>query len=311
MKHRLIVLATALLAIAAAHAQVVNSIGQENMKIPRGNKPEPTRQQKPLPTVTIDTDTRYYALVDSAQAAIERDDLDQAIAHLTAAIASDPSNTGNTLLLSNIATLQRHKGDLGAAARNYSLALDITPNAVTLLLNRAALYVQMDSIALAQRDYERAAELDPANTEARYSLGMLAAGRNDYKKAEDYFNEIRRINSNSGLYDEGMGMMYKQQGQYDAAVRHLSRVIEAHPTAALLGNRADCYLTAKRLNDAEEDIRRALDLSPNDPFLFLLRAKLNKLRFNRDDMNRDIELAVAAGLSRDYINAALNPTPSK
>ena len=35
-------------------------------------------------------------------------------------------------------------------------------------------------------------------------------------------------------------------------------------------------------------------------------AKLNKLRFQRDDMNRDIDTAVSLGLPRDYINQSLN-----
>jgi hypothetical protein len=61
----------------------------------------------------------------------------------------------------------------------------------------------------------------------------------------------------------------------------------------------------KRLNDAEDDIRTALEMNPDDPYLYVLRAKLNKLRFQRDDMTRDIDTAVSLGLSRDYINQQL------
>ena len=61
----------------------------------------------------------------------------------------------------------------------------------------------------------------------------------------------------------------------------------------------------KRLNDAEDDIRAALEMAPDDAYLYLLRAKLNKLRFERDEMQRDIDTAVALGLSRDYIKQSL------
>lgn len=47
-------------------------------------------------------------------------------------------------------------------------------------------------------------------------------------------------------------------------------------------------------------------MSPDDPYLYVLRAKLNKLRFQREDMDRDIDTAVSLGLSRDYINQTLN-----
>ena len=208
-------------------------------------------------------------------------------------------------ILSNIATLQRYQGKYADAVKNYTLALDMTPHAVTLLLNRAALYFEMDSIGRAVDDYERVCELDPYDTEARYSLGVIAMEEGDTKRAEDLFNEIKRINPNSGLYHEGMGLLHKRNGNYSRAAELFSQVIKVQPNAQLLGNRADCYLILKRLNDAEDDIRAALELAPDDAYLYLLRAKLNKLRFERDEMQRDIDTAVSLGMSRDYIKQSL------
>ena len=69
--------------------------------------------------------------------------------------------------------MQRRQGKLAEAIKNYSMAIDLTPNAVTLLHNRAALYTVVDSIARAQADYERIRELDPADVESRYNHGMI------------------------------------------------------------------------------------------------------------------------------------------
>jgi tetratricopeptide (TPR) repeat protein len=143
------------------------------------------------------------------------------------------------------------------------------------------------------------------DTEARYSLGVLAMERGDTKRAEDLFNEIKRINPNSGLYYEGMGLLHKHSGNHTRAIDMFTRVIKVQPTVQLLGHRADCHLAMKHLNDAADDIRTALEMDPNDPYLYLLRAKLNKLRFQRDDMEHDIEMAVSLGLTRDYINMQL------
>ena len=286
-------------------AQVINSIGDENMKVEQGLKPQPKKADNPY-IADLDTETPYFQYVDSAQTYIYSHDWPIAEQWLLKAFKADPVNPSNSMVLSNIATLQRYQGKLADAVKNYSLALDMTPHAVTLLLNRAALYVEMDSIERAIDDYERVCELDPYDTEARYSLGVLAMERGDTKRAEDLFNEIKRINPNSGLYHEGMGLLHKHNGEHARAAEMFSQVIKVQPNAQLLGHRADCYLAMKRLNDASEDIRRALELTPDDPYLYLLRAKLNKLRFQRDDMNRDIDTAVSLGLSRDYINQALN-----
>ena len=286
-------------------AQVVNSIGEENMKVPQGLKPQEKKAASPY-VADLDTETPYFQCIDSAQTYIYSHEWAVAEQWLLKAFKTDPANPSNSMVLSNIATLQRYQGKLADAVKNYTLALDMTPHAVTLLLNRAALYVQMDSVQRAIDDYERVCELDLYDTEARYSLGVLAMERGDTKRAEDLFTEIKRINPNSGLYHEGMGLLHKRNGNYSRAAELFSQVIKVQPTAQLLGHRADCYLAMKRLNDAEADIRTALEMTPDDPYLYLLRAKLNKLRFQRDDMNRDIDTAVSLGLSRDYINQALN-----
>ena len=284
--------------------QVVNSIGEENMKVEQGLKPQTPKAESPY-IADLDTETPYFQAIDSAQTYIYSHDWAMAEQWLMKAFKAEPDNPGNSLVLSNIATLQRYQGKLADAVKNYSLALDMTPHAVTLLLNRAALYVEMDSIGRATDDYERVCELDLYNTEARYSLGVLAMERGDTKRAEDFFNEIKRINPNSGLYHEGMGLLNKRNGNHTRAAELFTQVIKVHPSAQLLGHRADCYLAMKRLNDAEADIRTALEMTPDDPYLYLLRAKLNKLRFQRDDMERDIDMAVSLGLTRDYINQAL------
>ena len=288
-----------------ARAQVVNSIGEENMKVPQGMKPQEKKAESPY-IADLDTETPYFQYIDSAQTYIYSHDWPAAEQWLTKAFMVDPDNPSNSLVLSNIATLQRYQGKLAEAVKNYSLALDMTPHAVTLLLNRAALYVEMDSIGRAINDYERVCDLDIYNTEARYSLGVLLMEQGDTQRAEDLFNEIKRINPNSGLYHEGMGLLHKRNGNHARAAELFTQVIKVQPSAQLLGHRADCYLALKRLNDAEDDIRTALEMTPNDPYLYLLRAKLNKFRFQREDMNRDIDTAVSLGLSRDYINNALN-----
>ena len=293
-----------LLLAGQAGAQVVNAIGEENMKVEQGMKPQSRQAVEPY-IADLDTETPYFQAIDSAQNYIYSHDWPKAEQWLMTAIKHEPDNPNNSLLLSNIATLQRYQGKLAEAVRNYTLALDMTPHAVTLLLNRAALYVEMDSVGRAEDDYERVCELDLYNTEARYSLGVLAMERGDTRRAEDLFNEIKRINPNSGLYHEGMGLLHKRRGNYARAAELFSQVIKVQPSVQLLAHRADCYLAMKRLNDAEADIRTALEMTPDDPYLYVLRAKLNKLRFQRDDMNRDIDTAVALGLSRDYINQTL------
>lgn len=298
---------TILLAFAiVAWGQAGVALNQQNMKFEKGMKPDPIKIKPPVDnTIPIDTSTVYFALVDSAQQCIKAEQWQQAEHFLLEAIRSEPSNPSNSLLLSNIATMQRRQGRLREAIRNYSMAIDITPNAVTLLHNRAAVYILIDSIALAQADYERIMLIDESDVESRYTHGMLALNLGDTKTAQKDFDDILRINPNSGMAKQGQGYLHKHAGEYEKAAQCFSEVIKVRPSATLLANRADCYLTTKRLNDASTDIANALELDPDDPYIYILRAKLNKLRFNREDMERDIKLAIAHGLDKDEAKALI------
>lgn len=298
---------TIMLALAiVAWGQAGVALNQQNMKFEKGMKPDPIKVKPTIDnTIPIDTSTVYFALVDSAQRHIKAEQWRQAEDFLLQAIRSEPSNPSNSLLLSNIATIQRRQGRLNEAIRNYSMAIDLTPNAVTLLHNRAAVYILLDSISLAQADYERIMMIDESDVESRYTHGMLALNTGDTKTAQKDFDDILRINPNSGMAKQGQGYLHKHAGEYEKAAQCFSEVIKVRPTATLLANRADCYLTTKRLNDASLDIANALELDPDDPYIYILRAKLNKLRFNRDDMERDIKLAIAHGLDKDEAKALI------
>ena len=298
---------TIMLAISiVAWGQAGVAINQQNMKFEKGIKPDPVKVKPPVDnTIPIDTSTVYFALVDSAQQCIKAEQWQKAERFLLEAIRSEPGNPSNSLLLSNIATMQRRQGRLNEAIRNYSMAIDLTPNAVTLLHNRAAVYVLLDSIARAQADYERIMMIDQSDVESRYTHGMLALNMGDSKTAEKDFEDILRINPNSGMAKQAQGYLHKHAGEYEKAAQCFSEVIKVKPNATLLANRADCYLATKRLNDASIDIANALELDPDDPYIYVLRAKLNKLRFNRDDMERDIKLAIAHGLDETEAKALL------
>ncbi len=300
--HIIIMLAVAI----SAQAQVIQSINKQNMKFENRDKPEPVKEKPAIDySIVIDTTTLYFALIDSAQHHINLKQWAVAERFLLDAIKAEPGNPSNSLLLSNLATMQRRQGKLAEAIKNYSMAIDLTPNAVTLLHNRAALYTVVDSIARAQADYERIMELDPADVESRYNHGMIALNLGDSKTAEKDFNSILSINPNSGMGKQGQGYLNKHAGNYDKAAECFSEVIKVRPTSTLLANRADCYLATKRLNDASLDIANALELDPDDPYIYVLRAKLNKLRFNRSDMERDIKLAVAHGLDEKEVKQLL------
>ena len=307
MNNRFLSVICSALCCIIALAQVGVSINEQNMKIPRGNKPEPVpvRQAEVDPDVTINTATLYYNLFDSAQNAIIDKNYALAESFFSKMLATDPTNDNNSMVLSNLATVQRYQNKLQEALKNYNLAIDLTPNAVTLILNRAALFTQIDSIEYAIHDYQRVIALEPNNAEALYSHGILSLQQGRDSIAEEDFNTLLGYDPNSGFAHQGLGSLYKSRKNYRKAIQYYTDVIKVRPSAELLANRADCYLMIQQLNEASQDIQQALQITPDDALLYVLRAKLNKMRYNYEDMERDIKLATKYGMTREEVEKSL------
>lgn len=295
-----------MLPATAMQAQVVSSINNANLqKAPQPVKTKKSKSKAEASKAVIDTSTTYFRLIDTVQTCLDAKDWAGAETYLRKALQAEPTNPNNSLLISNLATVQRHEGNTAGALKNYTLALDMTPNAVTVLTNRAALYLQLDSIGKARADYERIVKIDPSVVEAHYNLGILDLNEGKTKEADQEFDEILRWQPGAVLASQGKALLNKITGNYAKAVEYYSQVISEKPTADLLANRADCYLTMRRLTEASEDIGSALSIDPNDGYLYLLRAKLNKLRYEDADAERDVKLAVQHGVDPEYAQSAL------
>ena len=116
-------------------------------------------------SLTVSAQT-YRELSEKAIDCIERDSLAQAEDLLVQAMKLEPSNPHNALLFSNLGLVQRRLGRYDDALQSYTYALNIAPNAVPILLDRAAIYMEKGMTDRAFLDYSEALEADKGNKEA-------------------------------------------------------------------------------------------------------------------------------------------------
>ena len=105
----------------------------------------------------------YYQWVERADSCIKAKDWAGAESAVVSALRTEPANGQNSLLMSNLGTVQRYAGNYEAALRSYTNGLLMTPHSVTLLRNRAALFSEIDSIDRAYQDYSQILLIDDAD----------------------------------------------------------------------------------------------------------------------------------------------------
>ena len=248
----------------------------------------------------------YYEYVDSADIYINAAEWDKAERSIIKALKLEPSNYNNSLLLSNLATIQRMQGRYREAVNNYTVALSMTPNAVTLLNNRGILYLEIDSIVKAKSDFIRAMELDDKDIESRYYCTLILIRNKEYDNAQSLINQIREIEPVALEATDASAKLYQAQKKYHEAIRNYNQLIKNEPQIGWLTNRAECYLATKLYSKASGDINDVLKQDPENGYVYLLKAYLKKHQFENEESVKNLELAVKYGINPDYAKYFVN-----
>ena len=229
--------------------------------------------------------------------AIDRNQLDSAEFYLKAVLKSDPAGQLNPLLLNNLGTIQRRLGKHDEALISYSAALGQYPKNPVFLENRALLFAEMGKAENAIFDYSTLLEVKPDDQEALYQRGLLYLQLKNSDRAETDFKRMLELNPN-GLYARiGFAALAKVRGDYPEAEKIYNYLLDKEPeNAGLYAGRAELYLLMEKPGKAASDATQAIRLSKTeDPYLYIIRYRANKMLRDKKFALQDLEKARALG----------------
>ncbi len=237
----------------------------------------------------------YENYADSVDFYTKAENWDKAEEFLKRALKAEPANPSNFLLLSNLGTVHRNQGKLAEALSDYNAALAITPNAVTILHNRASLFLEMDSTSRAFSDYTRIIGLDKKDVESRYYHGMISVEYGEFDAAKSDFESALAIDKNSLDAKRGLAILAKIQEDYETAIDLYSEIIKQENRFSNYISRAECYIELGKTQEAEADMANAQKLIPDDPNVYLLKARIAEEQYRFDDAEDYAKKAVELG----------------
>lgn len=264
----------------------------------------------------------YQRCFDLAMQALEQDSLQQAEAYIRQALQAEPANPHNAFLFSNLGTIQRRGHRYEQALESYTLALNITPYSVPILLNRATLYLEMGRNNMARADYSLVLDVEKDNREALLRRAYICQQERDYKAAEADYTRLLRLEPLSFEGRLGLVTLYQKDGRYQEALDLLGIMLEEHPAlasaeeaageeeplcrrAVLLVARAGIEQETNQSDFALADLSEALRLNPSMAEAYLVRGQIYLMQKKKTLARRDFEKAVELGVPRADVQALL------
>ncbi len=254
-------------------------------------------------SVTSQT-SEYQKWVAKAMYHIEFNQLDSASFALNRALASDPANENNSVLLLNQGVLQRHLKMYNEAYISLSAALNSGNNTSLILNNRASLLVEMNRFDDALEDYNALLRIDSCDVETLYRRGVLLLQKGDRRLAEIDFNSAEKLSPNSLFTKLGKALLYKLDDKWQKAEDIYTQIIllEKETESGYYLNRAECYMNTGQFAKAAADLSVIERAEKDNPFFYVLRGKLRIVQYDNFAAKSDFERAKQMGYDEVIIN---------
>ena len=178
-----------------------------------------------------------------------------------------------------LGTLDRQEGRFDQAISRYQAALKLEPGYVAALVNLGNIFLEQNRLDEAGKAYRAAVDLDANNAAAHYGLGQVAMSQRNYAEAVARFQTTLTLLPGANRVHYSLAMAYRGLGNSTMVAEHLAEqgpvgvrtkdplvdgLQEMIAGERLLFARANIALEAKRYADAAAELRKIVDLKPDN-----------------------------------------------
>jgi len=197
-----------------------------------------------------------------------------------------------------IAYIQTHNSD--KARESFARMFSVSPGSASAYLINAQMMIRQQFEGFAEKELQKALELDPNLPQANFLLGEMAIYHANLEPGIEFLKKEININPGYAMAYYMLGEAYSRQLKWDQAIPPLQKSIWLNPFFSgpfiVLGK---VYLKKGELGNAEGMLRRALKMDPNNFSGHHLLAQVFQQANRPEEAKKEFELADSLRTSSD------------
>jgi serine/threonine-protein kinase len=154
-------------------------------------------------------------------------------------------------------------GDLVEAEKEFKRAGELDPKNSNTPLWLGSLYTKAGKIEQAKQEFNRGRELNPNDWRIYLSSGGLAYAASNYKDAAADFEHALKLEPDSVLLLQDLGAVYHDMGRDDDAAAALQHALQVKPTADVYTNLGYLRFYQGHYQEAVPAFEKAVQLAAN------------------------------------------------
>ncbi len=212
-------------------------------------------------------------LSERARALLLADRLTDCAAEVRAALSADPRSVDAYIAQGDLA---RRQGLADEARAAYLSALALNPNDSRAWYGLGVVHSEREDLRRGRSELHRALALDSTGAGYRGELGTLETFASRMAAAETEYDEAFKANPDDYVALTGRGLLELKRGRAEAALAPLLHAGLLEPRYARVHMYlAVAYYRLGRSGQAREELARASELDPKDPFPHLLASMID------------------------------------
>lgn len=191
-------------------------------------------------------------------------------------------------------------GRSNAAAQAYKRALEIDSTSAPLLMKRANLLLQTDSIQAAIDCYNRIERIVPDNKDILFFRAYAYTTQNEFGKAKRDYIALLAHRPDDTEARMGLALLYHKEGSMNECLMLLEAMIEEQPqNAGIYAMRSNIELEEKQHELALIDIEKSIELEPENTEYHNIKADILHAMGRKEAAKRSREKAAKLSVTRD------------